>query len=192
METIRLRGAGMNTTDSSFFRVHRAESDSWTKETSTGSRRWGGIDFHNPAWGGQSGWAHYGLVVLPPGTSSNERLALVRWHRWLRWGTLGGFVLAILLSTAMVAPAGFALIATAYVVVTMIGATRSRRLRAGIRHLEVTVVVIGGAVEAFGDAQLFKSSVEALDELDAQQRSGEIGPLEYELEWAKVYDLIGG
>jgi hypothetical protein len=181
----RRKEASMNITDSSLFRLSRPEDD-WSSELSQGRRPWGSIESSNTS--ASSGWGHYRLVVLPPGTTPGERRGLELSSAWFALGIPFALIAQAVVGTGLSVTGRIALAVFIYGAGVLIGLVATRKLRRGVRRLELTVIATGGRVEEFGDAQLLKASVRALKALDEGLRQGELSPVDYELGWATAYN----
>jgi hypothetical protein len=137
------------------------------------------------------GWARFRLVVFPPGTSVGERRALTLSRRWPVWGALVALAAEMLFGSLWSAPVVTLVVVGLYLFGVAIGQAATRRLRRDVRSVVVAVTDLGGVQRSFGDAELYRASVAALDELDLRMREGELTPVGYEAGWAAVYTALG-
>ncbi|WP_420811027.1 DUF6611 family protein [Diaminobutyricibacter tongyongensis] len=71
------------------------------------------------------------------------------------------------------------------------GAPRlTRPLRSRIRSLSVVRMYIRGELEVDGNASLLRETAAAFASLDARRRAGDVDPVRYEAEWARIYETL--
>jgi hypothetical protein len=148
---------------------------------------WGSLEISDPASARRSGFTHHRLEVYPPGTDSIERRQLQRFRLWRVWGALAAIVAVVIVGSAWHGWQAPLFIAVVYLAGLMLGAHANKRLRQGIHTLNVATILVGGTTHVEGDIGLLESCVVELEQLDRRRAEGQIGPVEYERVWTKIY-----
>lgn len=156
------------------------------QQVTTISRRWGTIRTLGPAHG-----AHLFLLeVYPPGTTTHDRRLAALNRVSPAYGAVLGIAVAVLiedlhrwaLPVLVAAPAALAAFITGRL---------TRRLRAQIHSLTVTVNFRATGTTIDGNPQLFIDCHEGLRELDADNSPrGRLPAIEYERRWGEIYFRI--
>ena len=157
------------------------------RKLSEGDKLWGTVDV-SPA--NRSMWRRVRLTVYPPGTTSAERRALHFAHTWPIGGAILGLVLMATVGSAWPPMLVSVAIVALYLAGFWLGARLTRPLRNRIRSLSVVSVYVRGEFEEYGDAALLREATASFEQLDARRRAGELDPVLYEAEWARIYDTL--
>jgi hypothetical protein len=126
--------------------------------------------------------------VFPPGITTSERRALTFVRRWPLWGAIAFLLTEIVFGSIWPSAAPTIILIALYLTGIAVGLIRTRHLRKRVRQLTVSVMVLSGGTETFGDRGLFNRSISALGELDLRLLTGELTPTQYEAGWSTVYD----
>ncbi|WIE65102.1 hypothetical protein DEI99_000820 [Curtobacterium sp. MCLR17_036] len=133
-------------------------------------------------------WSSRTLTVFPPGTTPAECWRLRAWHVW---PALGALLVVVVLAVTVDRPGpgiiiGLVLYALGFVVLDR----ATRTLRPRVRTLTVTTFHGGDRPEVHGDERLLAGSLDALSILERALRAHRIGPVDFELVWADVWDAL--
>lgn len=149
---------------------------------------WGSLDVSDPVSASRSGITRYRLEIYPPGTNSLERRQLRRLRGWRVWAAITAVIAAILMGGWWPGWFAPAVIVGVYVVVLFVGLHRTSRLRRATRSVTAALVAIGGSPPLIeGDMQLLEHCALDLEQLDRHRLDGEVTPIDYELEWGRLY-----
>ena len=151
-----------------------------------GKRPWGFVESTGAV--SRSGWDRHRLIVFPPGITTSERRALTFVRRWPLWGAIAFLLIEIIFGSIWPSAAATIILIALYLTGIAVGLIRTRTLRKRVRQLTVSVVVLSGGTETFGDKGLYGRSVYALADLDRRLSTGELTPTQYEAGWSTVYD----
>jgi hypothetical protein len=152
-----------------------------------GDRLWGSIDIRADRFG----VTRYRLVVYPPGVNDAERRRVRVARGSPMWGG-AAWVLSEIVTTQFTGPwtalaiSTAAVLAAAYIAVSMAGETRRRV------HTMCAAVMVGlPDPAAIATAGKLKALAGCLIEADSALRDGRLSPAEHEVIWWRVYDEIG-
>jgi hypothetical protein len=149
-----------------------------------GAHPWGWVQIGTAARGG---WLTLRLTVYPPGTSSRERRLLNFARNWpLLWT-----VVTLVAMVALGQEAGAAIVPVCVVawIAGIVGVLRATRaLRSRVRTVSVAQVCHGDAWRDLGQFAAVSAAVRALERLDRVAAERRIDPVEYERQWAQIYD----
>jgi hypothetical protein len=151
---------------------------------------WGSFEANDPASARRSGMTRYHLEILPPGTNSTERHQLRRFRQWRLWGALAALAGDFVIGSTWRGWQVPLLIAFVYLVGLAVGLQRTRRLRRAIHSVNVATILAGGSTFVEGDMKLLESCLTELEILDEGRKSSAIGPVEYEVNWTRLYARI--
>jgi hypothetical protein len=168
-------------------RAHPVLVVEFLRRLTEGDKLWGTVDV-SPA--NRSMWRRVRLTVYPPGTTGAERRALHFAHTWPVGGAILCLVLLVTVGSAWPPVFSVAAFTVLYVAGFWFGARLTRQLRDRIRSLAVVSVYVHGELEEYGDGSLLREATAAFEELDARRRAGELEPVRYEAEWAKIYETL--
>jgi hypothetical protein len=181
----------MSSADNSEVGGFRARSRDPLAYLEPGSRAWGGINITDAVAAHRSGFLHYRLEVLAPGTNAAERREL-RIFRLVRvWGAVAAFVAEMLAGVIWPGGVGILAIIGCYLVVVFYWLHRTSRTRRSIRRASIAVILRGEPGGVIGDFDLFVECVNSLRELDSLSADGTVSPVAYELSWSRVYSRLG-
>lgn len=151
-----------------------------------GRRTWGTLDVSV----GRYGATHYRLVVYPPGSSRDERIALRLWRTFPTWGLATWLVTEVVLMTALTPGLAFtistgACLAAAATMLALTGHTRGNvRMFTVVRMLGVNDPT---AVPRLNE---LRELAERLAHADARLAAGELSTVAHEAEVWHVYDRM--
>lgn len=152
---------------------------------------WGSLDVSDPISAHRSGITRYRLEIFPPGTNSIERRQLRRLRSWRVWAAIAALIGAILIGGWWPGWLGPTFVVALYTVVLAVGLHRTSRLRRATRTVSAALVVIGGAPPVIeGDFDLLEFCAADLEALDRSRLDGEVTPVDYELEWSRMYQQL--
>ncbi len=146
---------------------------------------------HVSVWPRSPGlWERYRLTVYPPGTSPAERRALQFARTWpVAGAAIGSAGIIALWSNRQ-----FFAVATVlgvYLGVLWAASRLTRALRSRIRTLRGEELLVAGVMTEYGDLRRLQSTLALLTDLEDRRRSGRVGPVRYEAEWAAIYNSLG-
>ncbi|MHA7985197.1 DUF6611 family protein [Rathayibacter sp. CAU 1779] len=131
------------------------------------------------------------LVVYPPGTNDRERMLLWFARTWPSAGAVAGIsafmCLGDLVPSTILTPVVF----TLYGIGLAAALVPSRRIRMLVHRVVVTEVRDARPWCADGRTNLIRRAIGVLDDLDRRAEEGTVDPVEYEIEWGRVYRLLG-
>ncbi|NEN04769.1 hypothetical protein G3T36_02695 [Diaminobutyricibacter tongyongensis] len=157
------------------------------RELTEGTKLWGTVDVSSA---GRSMWHRDRITVYPPGTTSAERRALHFARNWPIAGAVIALLLMIMLGGVWqpeVVALGAVLL---YLAGFLLGARLTHGLRNRVRSLSVISMYVHGVLEVDGNASLLRETSAAFASLDARRRAGEVSPVQYEAEWARIYETL--
>ena len=157
------------------------------RELTEGAKLWGTVDVSSA---GRSMWHRDRITVYPPGTTSADRRALHFERNWPIAGAILGLLSIVMLSGVWPPVLVIAAATVLYAAGFPLGAWLTRRLRHRIRSLSVVSMYIHGELEEYGNASLLRETAAAFAALDARRRAGDIDPVRYEAEWARIYETL--
>lgn len=151
-----------------------------------GGRTWGSLQMSVSRYGTM----RYRLVVFPPGTSRDERIALRLWRSFPGWGVAAWLVADVVL-TSVTSPTVAFVLATATCLAA--GATvmaRTNHTRGHVRTL--TVVWMLGVNDPVAAPRLdqLRELAELLINADAGLAAGELSQVDHEAQVWRVYDRM--
>lgn len=178
-----------------FARIASAPTDSahpvlvteFLRELTQGAKRWGTVDVSSA---GRSMWHRDRITVYPPGTTSGERRALHFARNWPIAGAVLALLVMVMLSGVWPPLVVVVCAAALYLAGFLLAAWLTRRLRSRVRSLSAVSMYIHGELEVEGDLSLVRETAAAFAALDARQRAGEVDPVQYETEWARIYETL--
>ncbi|QNE47333.1 hypothetical protein F1C58_10780 [Glaciihabitans sp. INWT7] len=150
---------------------------------------WGRVELPNLADVHRRGWGRYRLTVFPPGTNDSERRTLALSQSWSGWG----FAVALIGAVALADLRSFApllMLGVVYAAGLLITRTLARRLRGELRVVSAIVTCLAGETRLVGQPELFRRSLERLEQLDAEYRAGRLTPVQFEAGWSAVYGAL--
>lgn len=153
-----------------------------------GPHRWGYVDT-TPTQ--PTVWVHKRLTIFPPGTTGAERRAL-KINRDLP--AVGAVVtLFVMLGLGEVLPPlGAAVVACLlYASGIAISARLTHRLRTRCHRVDVATAVGENGYSTVGDLALLEGAAAQLTRLEDALDRGDIAPVDFEAEWANVYESVG-
>lgn len=150
---------------------------------------WGRVELPNLADVNRRGWGRYRLTVFPPGTNESERRLLALSQSWCGWGFAVALICAVVLADlrSLAALLGLGVVYLAGLVATR---ALTRRVRSELRVVSAIVTCLAGESRLVGQPELFRRSLERLEQLDAESRAGRLSPVQFEAGWSAVYSAL--
>lgn len=130
------------------------------------------------------------LTVFPPGTNHAERRLLALYR------DCPIVVAAVALFVVLAGAAGWGNSGPMLVVVATAAAFAAvmsyltRRVRRGIRRVDVVVTYTAGRRSVYGEPVLYESARRELERLESDYRTGRLSGVEFEAGWSRVYDQL--
>ena len=152
-----------------------------------GDHQWGTLDF-SPA--GRAMWQSVHLTVYPPGLTTFERRALHFAHVWPIAGSIICLVSMIMLSDVLTPVWSLVAAIAVYLAGFLLGMWLTHPLKSRIRTLTVSTVYLGDKLNSIGDTALMGTIRARFTALDTFNATGALTPVEYEAEWASIYELM--
>jgi hypothetical protein len=151
-----------------------------------GGRTWGSLQMSASRYG----TTRYRLVVFPPGTSRDERIALRLWRSFPGWG-VAAWVVGDAALTAVTSPGvAFALATGGCLAAGATAMARTNHTRGNVRTL--TVVWMLGVNDPLAAPRLdeLRELAELLINADAELAAGELSQVDHEAKIWQVYDRM--
>ncbi|QDZ15192.1 DUF6611 family protein [Humibacter ginsenosidimutans] len=130
------------------------------------------------------------LVVYPPGTNEYERGLLWFARTWPWLGALVGIGAFMLFGDVMPSGPLTAIVFGAYAAGVIVGLWLTRRIRPRVRRAIATVPRDSRPRCSDGTLSVIRRAVGDLEQIDRQEADGEVDPVEFELEWGRVYAAL--
>lgn len=130
------------------------------------------------------------LTVFPPGTNQAER-RLLALHRDCPIVVASAALLSVLAVAAGWGNLGLMLVvvATAAAFAAVVSYL-TRRIRRGIRRVDVVVTYTAGRRSVYGEPVLYESARRELERLESDYRAGHLLGVQFEAGWSRVYDQL--
>lgn len=155
------------------------------------------LPHHGHKWGAltvgyvdRAGGSRYELIVFPPGTTDEQRRALLFRRQWLPWGAVMWFLLSSGLSTIINGWAAVGIGAAVYVAVLVAANAQAGASVRDTLTVRAQMLNLMGHRESFGDYELLEQATSPLLRIDEMALEGRLDAVEYELRWAAVYNDI--
>ena len=136
------------------------------------------------------GVTRYQLVIYPPGISETERRRLRVWRGWPAWGALL-WIASYIVLTGLIGPRTALVLSTAaYLGTGVVALMRAGDVRARVGTMRATVMSGYPDPPSRDACRKLQALAATLIEADQHRQLGLISPIEYEMTWWRVYDLI--